>query len=553
MHNLTADQNAWVSTTLDQMTLREKIGQMLLPCMTDDSAAPLTLQEMIERYGVAGGHVFRGSLHSRQNLVRTLQGCAKVPLLLTADFEAGAGDAIAGCTSFPAPMAFGAIGDEDLAYQFGRSIAIEGLAAGINWNFGPLVDLAAIPHYQRQISAFGRDPQLVARLSAAAIRGTQDHGMAATAKHFPGDGFDDRDQHLMTMVNPLSRQQWFENSAVPFQASIAAGVYSIMNSGFGLPSVDNSTGDPQLPMPSMLSRKLTEGLLRDELGFTGVIVTDALNMGCASHMYPEMERYIRAIEAGNDGLLFVRRVGQAIETIESAVQSGRLTEDRITTSARRMLEMKARLNLHRRPLFSSSEDGRKAIADCAAADVADNVAERAVTLLRDKHNLVPLALPQGSRIASVLITNQPNYTLSIFDDLLRQAGHKVTSIKDPSTDEIHDRVASGEFDAVITSLYFPVQYGWNTTRMHGPFSRCIMSGYQIAHPDVKSVFISFSNPYHLYELPFMDPYMVTYGGAPSCQRAAARALLGHIPISGRIPCQLDNFWNIGDGIQRQAK
>ena len=374
---LSTQQQTWVNQTLNEMSLREKIGQMLLPCMTDDTAAPQTLQEMIERHGVAGGHVFRGSLLSRQNLTRNLQRAAKVPLLLTADFEAGAGDAIAECTRFPFEMAFGAIGDEALAYEFGKAIAVEGLAAGINWNFGPLVDLAEHPDYQRQISSFGRDPHLVARLSAATIRGTQDHGMAATAKHFPGDGFDDRDQHLMTMVNPLSREEWFANSAVPFQAAIKAGVFSIMNSGFGLPSVDNSTGDPQLPMASMLSRKLTEGLLREELGFEGVIVTDAINMGCASHTYPEMERYIRAVEAGNDGLLFVRNVGATVDTLEQAVRSRRLTEDRITASARRMLEMKARMNLHERPRWMSSEDARQALADCAAPALADRVAEQA--------------------------------------------------------------------------------------------------------------------------------------------------------------------------------
>lgn len=554
MKALTSQQQKWVDQTLAELTLREKIGQMLLPCITDGTADPLTVQEMVEKYGIAGGHVFRGSLNSRMALTRSVQSVAKIPLLLTADFEAGVGDAIAECTRFPAEMAFGAVGDgdEDLAYQFGKAIAVEGLAAGINWNFGPLVDLAVLPNYQRQISTFGRDPQLVARLAVATIAGMQDNGMAATAKHFPGDGFDDRDQHLTTTVNTLSRDEWMSRSAVPFKAAIAAGVYSIMNSGFGLPSVDNSTGDPQRPMPSMLSPILTEGLLRKELGFEGVIVTDAINMGCASQLFPEMERYLRAIEAGNDGLLFVRRVDETVETIEAAIRSGRLTEERITASARRMLEMKARMNLHERPHWTPSVEARKAIADLNAPAIADEVAEKSVTLLADSRNIVPLKVARGTRVASILITNQPKFTLELFDNELRAAGCTVTSIKDPSTDEIHDRVLKGEFDVIITSLFFPVQYAWNTTRIHGPFSRCVMSGYHIANPNVKPIFISFSNPNHLYELPHMDPYLVTYGATPSNQRAAARAVLGQSPISGRIPMSLEGFFEAGDGIQRPA-
>lgn len=553
MNELTAEQQSWVDRTLAELTLRERIAQMILPMLTADTAKPLSIADYVAQTGIGGGHMFGGSLEKCRAIAGEAQAAAKVPLLLSGDFEIGPGERMPEGTHLPGRMAIAAGGDDGLSYEAGKVTALEATAAGYNLAYGPIVDLAAVKDYQRQVDSMGRDPELTARLGVACIRGLQDHGMAACAKHFPGDGFDDRDQHLMTLVNPLSPEAWWANSAVPFQAAIAAGVASIMVSCIGLPSMDPEAGDPRNPLPAIVSEFLISDLLRKQLGFEGIVLTDAMNMGGVSYHYREQDRYRLAIEAGNDILIFVRNVPKVLDDLVACVESGQLSAERIDASCRRVLTLKARLNLHKKRIVSDDEvEGQ--LAKSPGAEVSKKIAERSITLIRDSADIVPLKLGKGARVAVVLITNQSpeRFSLDAFDTVLRDAGVEVTSVRDPGTDAIHDQVAAEGYDAVVTALYFPVQYAWNTQRIHGPFSRCIMSGFPIAHPDTRAVWISFSNPNHLYELPFMDPYIVTYGASPAAQRAAARALLGQIPITGKIPAALDGFFNIGDGVQREA-
>jgi beta-N-acetylhexosaminidase len=553
MNELTVQQRSWVETTLAKLTLRERIAQMILPMLTANTAEPLSIGDYVAQTGIGGGHMFGGSLEKCRGIATEAQAAAKVPLLISGDFEIGPGERMPEGTHLPGRMAIAATGDEQLSYDAGKATALEATAAGYNLAYGPIVDLAAVKDYQRQVDSMGRDPELTARLGAACVRGLQDHGMAACAKHFPGDGFDDRDQHLMTLVNPLSPEDWWANSAVPFKAAIDAGVESIMVSCIGLPSMDPEAGDPRNPLPAIVSKFLVSDLLRKQLGFEGIILTDALNMGGVSYHYRERDRYRLAIEAGNDILIFVRNVPKVLDDLVECVESGQLSAERIDASCRRVLTLKARLNLHKKPMVADDE-AEALLAKSPGAEVSKEIAERSITLIRDSADIVPLKLGKGARVAVVLITNQSpgRFSLDEFNTVLRDAGVEVTSVRDPATDAIHDQVAAEGYDAVITALHFPVQFAWNTQRIHGPFSRCIMSGFPIAHPDSKAVWISFSNPNHLYELPFMDPYIVTYGASPAAQRAAARALLGQIPMTGKIPAELDGFFNIGDGVQREA-
>ena len=548
---LTDAQQRWVDATLEDLTRRERIAQLIAPMLTADTAAPLSIAEYVARTGIGGGHLFGGSVGAIRATATEVQAAAKVPLLLSGDFEAGCGPRIRQGVAWPGEMALGAAGDAALAGAMGASIAAEATAAGYNWAFGPIVDLAAMKDYQRQVDSYGRDPQAAARLAVAQIAAMQAGGLAACAKHFPGDGFDDRDQHLMTLVNPLTADQWWANSAVPFQAAIDAGVWSIMVSCIGLPSLDPAGGDPRNPVPAVVSRPLITDVLRARMGFEGVIVSDALNMGGVSYRHRQLARYRLALAAGNDVIIFVRDVEATLDYLEGCVDRGELDAAEIDASVRRVLSLKARLGLHERPMVDEAECRRR-FQTLPGQEDADRLAERSVTLVRDTAGRVPLSIKAGANVAVVLITNQPpeRFTPDVFVSSLEAGGCKVTLIRDPQTDAVHDRVASGEFDVVVTAFYYPVQYGWNTTRIHGPASRCVMSGFPIAHPDTTPVWISFSNPYHLYELPFMDPYLVTYSPSPASQRAAAKALLGQVPITGTLPCELDDFWSIGDGLQR---
>jgi beta-N-acetylhexosaminidase len=415
------------------------------------------------------------------------------------------------------------------------------------------VDLCAIRDHLRHVAAIGEDPKQVARLACAQIRGIQKLGMAACAKHFPGDGFDDRDQHLTMSINPLSKKEWYRLSGYTFKKAIEAGVWSIMNSCIACPALDPGHGSRQFPRPAVISRPLTEGVLRKKLGFEGVIITDAINMGGVSMHLPWMERCVRALEAGNDMLLFVRNIGRTVGYIEQAVNTGRLSVERISQSARRILTMKAKMGLHKPGLKAYADPkAPRLFVNSPCKPTARRLAERSITLLKDSRNWVPLGLKPGTRVAHVFICNRGDFGLALFEKTLQDASCVVTSLREPSPEEMYDRVEAGEFDVVLTSFYYPIQWGWVTPRMHGPHIRSIMSGYHLARPDIKYAFISWASPYHLYELAFMDPFLVTYGETPAVQETTARMLLGQLPITGRVPVSLPGFFKRGDGIQRTA-
>ena len=554
MNKLTGVQEKWVQEVMGKLTLREKLGQLLMPMLTADTAAPLTMEAFCREYGIAGGHMFGGTAASRRAIARQAWSGCRVPPLLSGDLESGAGDCTLDATKFSSQLSVGAAGDEALAERMGEAIAVEGQLLGFNWNFGPMTDICGHQDYLRQTGVFGSLPESVGRFAAAQIRGIQAHGMAACAKHFPGDGLDDRDQHLTCPVNPLSRDEWWKTSAVPFAMAIEAGVLSVMNTDISLPSIDPVRKADGFYRPAVLSPVLTREILREQMGFGGVIVTDALNMAGMTYWMPRPEMYLEALLAGNDLLLFVRKVGETLDFLEGSVKAKRLTGKRVDESCLRVLEMKARMGLHERSWpGESDEEAAAKLGATPYRDDARKLAEKSVTLLRDSRGLVPLRLPKGSRIASVLITHLQPFTLDVFDNTLRQAGYNVMSIKNPQTDEMSDRVAAGEFDLVIMSIFYPSIWGWGTTRVHGPDSRVAMSGFPMANPKVPAVYISFANPFLVYEFAFMAPYLATYGGAPETQRATARCLAGEIPITGKAPCRLEGFFEVGDGIRRRAK
>ncbi|MBN2582319.1 MAG: hypothetical protein JXL80_04570, partial [Planctomycetes bacterium] len=196
---------------------------------------------------------------------------------------------------------------------------------------------------------------------------------------------------------------------------------------------------------------------------------------------------------------------------------------------------------------------RKVFATTPYGKDAERLAEKSVTLVRDKHHIVPLAIKPGLRVLSVLITNRPDFDLNVFDQTLREAGCEVTSVKNPEQETLYDRIEAGQWDAITVGLYYPPQWGWSTARCHGPESRCMMDGFPFAKADVPAVFISYASPYHLYEFAFMDPYLNAYGGCRGTQQATARALLGQIPIVGRSPVAHEPFFKLGAGIQRKAR
>ena len=374
--------------------------------------------------------------------------------------------------------------------------------------------------------------------------------MAATAKHLPGGGCDDLDSHLTTPVNTASREEWFRTSGAPFQAAIDAGVWTIMTSPIACPGIDPECGDLIFPRPIMTSKAVCTDLLRTQMGFDGLVVTDALTMGGLTLHFRRLEMHLACLNAGNDMLLFVHRLKSVYEYLERCLDDGQLAMARLDEAVRRVLTLKAKLRLHENSPLMSDAERRKVMTGSTYAADAERLAEKSITLLRDRNSIVPLKPRKGLRVASILITNRAEFKLTRFEDTLREAGCQVTSIQNPPQETLYDRIEAGEWDLLLISLYYPPQWGWSTPRCHGPEARCLMDGFPFANPDVPAIFISWANPYHLYEFACMDPYLNTYGGCPGTQKACARALLGEIPILGKSPVAQEPFFKIGDGLER---
>lgn len=551
---LTKTDLQWIETTLAGLSAREKLGQIMIPRLTPHTVEPYGgVGKFIEATGVGGCHAFGGDMTKARKMIAEAHAASKVPLLITGDLERGIGQRVEGGVEFAGQLALGACDDQKLAYRFGEAIGVQGTAAGYNWAFGPVVDLSLHPGNLSTIRCLGSDPEKVSRLAAALIHGIQDHGMAATAKHLPGAGTDDLDSHLTTSVNHQGKRQWRRLSGLPFQAAVDAGVWAIMSSPKACPGIDPECGDPLFPRPVMTSKAVCTDLLRGEMGFDGLLVTDAVTMAGLTMHFRRLEMHLACLKAGNDMLLFVRRLESLYDYLEQCLSDGRLKEERLNEAVRRVLTLKAKVGLHVKPPMLSDTEYRKVFSHSPYAADAERLAEKSITLLRDRGNIVPLKARPGLKIASVLITNRPEFKLDLFEQGLREAGCVVTSFKNPEQETLYDRIEGGEWEALVIGLYYPPQWGWSTARCHGPEARCLMDGFPFARADVPAVFISWANPYHLYEFGFMDPYLVTYGGADGTQRATARALVGRIPIVGRSPVALEPFFKVGDGLRRRAR
>src|SRR4051794_13492863 len=414
---LDADGERWVAATLAKMTLDEKVGQLLVSSfgseyLSTDSPEFEALVKAVREDKVGGFHVFGGvetvpdvlldanygtvtlgQPLAAASLLNRLQAIAPYPLLNSADFETGAGFRLEGATAFPRNMAFGAAGDEKLAYEAGRITAIESRAIGVQVNFAPVVDVNNNPRNPViNTRSYGEDPELVGRLGSAYVRGLQSEGMIATLKHFPGHGDTDVDSHLGLPIIKDARESLDKTEFPPFKAGIAAGVGAIMTAHIEMPALD-----PAPNTPTTLSNRIVSGVLRRELGFNGLIYTDSMGMAGVTQLYTPGEAAVRAIKAGNDVVLHSPDDGAAFAAIKAAVQSGEIPAAQIDRSVERVLRAKAFAGLHRTRAVSLDALAN-IVGGRAHQAVADTVSQRSITLVRDARNQVPLKAPADAQI-----------------------------------------------------------------------------------------------------------------------------------------------------------
>jgi beta-N-acetylhexosaminidase len=570
----------WADGELRRMTLDEKIGQLIsvginATFLSQESAPFRELRRQVERNHVGGIILFRGAVYDSVHLVNRMQQLARRPLLISADLEAGAGMRFVDTINFPWNMAVGATGNPEFARRMGEVTAREARALGIQQIFAPVVDVnnnAANPVIN--VRSYGEDPAQVARMAAAFTEGAQRGGVIATAKHFPGHGDTAVDSHRGLPVIDVGRARLDAIELVPFRAAIAAGVGSVMIAHIGLPQIDPTRIAPlegvgqrrphyadseviveNATLPATLSPQVVSGTLRRDLGFEGIIVTDAMDMSGLTIYFTPGEAAVRAVLAGSDMLLKPPDVDAAIRGLREAAASGRLTEQRIEQSARRLLAAKYDLGLVRQRV-APLEHIDLMVSNESAIKLSNEIAEHAVTLVRNEAGLLPSNdLAAGDGVHVLGVTNEDNRQ-GIMQPFMGALGNRKINAavldersSEKEVDFLLDRAKGAKL--IIVAMYGRVRSGQsNSGVLPDPGMRALRKLLERKAPVVG---ISFGNPYLLGSFPELKTYMVAYGDMPSLQRAAARALRGEIDISGKLPISLPALHARGVGIQLKAQ
>jgi beta-N-acetylhexosaminidase len=561
------------------MTVEEKVGQLIsvgvnATFLNQDSDAFKTLKHQIEDYHIGGIILFRGPVYESVILVNRMQQLAKYPLLISSDLEAGAGMRFDDTINFPWNMAVAATGNPDYARRQGEVTGREARALGVQHVFAPVVDVnnnAANPVIN--VRSYGEDPVDVARFAAAFTQGAQQAGVIATAKHFPGHGDTAVDSHRGLPEIDVARSRLNSVELVPFQSAVDAGVGSVMVGHIALPQIDSTAVKPlpkatkvkpidtdeagevideKATMPATMSPVMGR-ILRNDLKFQGMIVTDALSMSGLTIYFSQDEAAVRAIEAGADMLLKPADVDAAFRGVREAVKSGRLTEKRIEESARKIMAAKYDLGLVKDRITPIDTIDRT-VSSREATDLAMEIAEHAITLVRDEDKLVPIAgLKPDVRIVNIAITNGDDRTTvaTPFVSRLARSGRKVETVvlDDRSTPaEVQKAIELGKSaDLIVASLYGRVRSGQKgSVGIPDAGAKALNA---LIGGKIPIVGVSFGNPYLLQGFPGLKTYLVSYGDMPSLQQATARALLGEIDIVGKLPISLPGLYPRGTGIK----
>ena len=531
------------------MTLRDKAAQMVWPQIFGDyvsADAPQwrKISGWITQQHVGGIIMSVGSPLEIAAKLNALQRMSDLPLLVGGDLEFGAGYRarggyflpngidLGGAVLFPPEMAIGATRDTMLAYEQGRITAIEGRAIGFQIDFSPILDVNNNPaNPVISTRSFGEEPALVAQLGAAFIRGVQEHGMVATGKHFPGHGDTGTNSHLALPVVRVSRARLDSVELVPFKTAVNAGVGAIMTFHGSMPALDSSGA------PGTLSHNVLTSLLRDELHFNGLVISDAMDMRAVLDTYGAVNASQMAVAAGTDVLLQPQDVAQTIDAVVAGVTAGRYTEARVDASVRRILATKARVGL-RTARVVDLDRAREIVGDSANAAIARSAADRSITLVRDSAHQLPLArLNKGARILSVTYAHRADLGAGVtFDAELRKAFPALRPVyvdaDDDRPDFFHLFAIADSADVILVSSYVAHSSTVTTVDVPRSFVDFIEElGKRKEHPIV----IAFGNPYFLQQIPDVGAYVVAWGGFPVSQGAAARALLGTTPMTGKLP------------------
>jgi beta-N-acetylhexosaminidase len=555
-----------VNRTLEKMALREKLGQLLMVSFhgeftSSESAEQRELQRAIEELRLGGMMlatrpgpvgIERGHAYATAAVTNLLQKYARTPLLFAADFERGTAMRLEKGTSFPHAMAVAAAGNPEDAYTVGRITAAEGRAVGVPWIFAPVADVNSNPDNPIiNMRSFGEDPQRVAAFVAAYVRGVEENGGLATAKHFPGHGDTLVDSHLNLPTVHSDRAHLDAVELPPFRAALAAGVSTVMTGHLAVPALEPDAGKP-----ATLSHAIISGLLRREMGFDGLVVTDALDMGGVARHYAPGEAAVQAILAGADLLLLPPVPDAALAALEQAAKSGRLPMERIDEAVRHVLRAKARVGLHRNK-FVDLDSLPKLLARAEFDRAAAEIADRGVTLLRDTRHILPLDAAQPLRVLLINIAGDADSSPGrAFESELLGRVDSVDAFHFDTRFAPIQALAGGlrvpppeSYDVAILALFVRVADRKGSVALPEEQAAAV---HRLLATDKPVIVACFGSPYVVQQYPEAKTWLGVFSNADVAQRGAARAIFGQVPIGGRIPVSVPGTLRIGSGLDVPA-
>jgi beta-N-acetylhexosaminidase len=547
--NLTEEQVSWVESEISRMTVEEKLGQLFLPL----AVAPA--EEEIAKYDMIGlkpgGVLLRAD--TAENIRRKIslyQEHAEIPLLIAGDLDRGSWNMISDGTQYGHEMLLAASGDPQMAYRGARILGEECSAVGATWNFGPVVDIDLNPFNPvTNVRTFGSDPERVLAFALASCRGMRESGVLPCAKHFPGDGVDGRDQHFLSSVNSLSVEEWDATYGKIYQALIDDGLETIMTAHIMQPAYTRKFS-PDTPdediLPASLSRELNIRLLREKLGFNGLLVTDASGMAGFTDVLPRSVAVPTAIAHGADIFLFSRDLGEDFDSMKAGLEKGILTEDRLNEAVARILGMKAKLRLPEKKAagtLTPPESALEVFRRPESAAFAKEAADRGITLVKDTQHLLPLSPDRQKRLFVIPIKVEPNYHNPIggyehrFVKDLESRGFEV-HLYDSSADDMYTigklpiREFRQKYDAIIYFMNVASSSSDSAVRISWPGTRVTIT--MMIH-DVPNLMVSIDNPYHLMDAPRIPTYVNAYNSSDLVVDTLVEKLTGDSPFRGVSP------------------
>jgi beta-N-acetylhexosaminidase len=565
MGKRTQTRAEWVRRTLQQMSLEEKLGQLLVLPFYGDSAPNDNVDfresvRAVEEFH-AGGFMLHtrttprglqlGRVRPTAETTNALQAKAKIPLLFAADFERGTAMRLADGTSFPHAMAVAAAHSAKDANAIGRITAIESRAAGIHWVFAPDADVNSNPANPIiNTRSFGENAQNVAKFVSEFVRGVEENGALATAKHFPGHGDTSVDSHLGLPRIGADRKRLEKVELVPFRAAISAGASAIMTGHLSVPALETDEN-----LPATLSTNILTDLLRNKLGFPGLIVTDALDMAGAGPKLSVGEIAVRAVLAGADILLLPPSPQEALAALKDAVASGRISAKRIDASVIRILRAKAKLGLHRNCLVDVNALD-SIFRNAQSLESAQDIADRGVTLLRDNEDLLPFDAARPTRVLLLSVAADPDaHPGETFEREIRRRVDSV-NVNRVDTKFSQQMLASfpspESYDIAIAAIFVRVADRKGSVGL--PDAQAELIDRLLAQGKSTAV-VCFGSPYLIERFPKAKTWLAAFSTADVAQRAAARALFGQIRVGGRIPVSVPSAKppiHIGDGLTRDS-